>query len=78
MKHSITRTKSFVTYENKFFTVDICKTINNQPIKSQRIMVVFSNGEDAAAVFLNRRDAAYLLRNKFKNNYKRLTEKGWR
>jgi hypothetical protein len=41
-------------------------------------MVVFSNGEDAAAVFLSRQDAAYLLRNKFKNNYKRLTEKGWR
>jgi hypothetical protein len=41
-------------------------------------MVVFSNGEDAAAVFLNRRDVAYLLHNKFKNNYKRLTEKGWR
>lgn len=78
MNHTITRTKSFVKYENKFFTVDICKKINNHPIKSQSIMVVFSNGEDAAAVFLNRRDVAYLLHNKFKNNYKRLTEKGWR
>lgn len=78
MRHRITRTNNFVKYENNFFTIDICKKINNQPIKSQRIMVIFSNGEDAAAVFLSRQDAAYLLHNKFKNNYKRLTEKGWR
>ncbi len=78
MRHSITRTNNFVKYQNGFFTIDICKKISNQPIKSERIMVVFSNGEEAAAVFVNRQDAAYLLRNKFKNNYKRLTEKGWR
>ncbi len=78
MTYRITRTKNFIKYESKLFTMDICKTINHKPIKDERIMVVFSNEEDAAAVFINRRDAAYLLRNKFKNNYKRLTEKGWR
>jgi len=78
MQYQIERSEKFNKYKTPFVTVDICKKINDYRIKQERIMVIFSNGEQACAVFLDRKETAYVLRNNFKNKYKRLTEKGWR
>ena len=78
MQYQIKRSEKFNQYKSPFVTVDIGKKVGDYRMKPQRIMVVFSNGEQACAVILDRKEVAYVLRRNFKNQYQRLTEKGFR
>jgi len=70
MKYTITRTKLATTYRTPLFDLKIYKFR-----KDPRPLVVFSNGYDAAGVYVDRKETADLLRNKFKNHIDRRNEK---
>ena len=67
MKYTITRTALANTYRTPLFDVKIYKLRNALP----RPLVVFSNGHDAAGIYVDRKETADLLRNKFKNHIDR-------
>ena len=66
MKYTITRTAFANTYRTPLFDLKIykCKQV-------LRPLVVFSNGHDAAGIYVDRKETADLLRNKFKNHIDR-------
>jgi hypothetical protein len=78
MQYQIKRSENFNQYQSPFVSIDICKKVSNYRIKPERIMVIFSNSEQACAVMLDRKEVAYVLRRNFKNRHERLTEKGLR
>jgi hypothetical protein len=61
MKYSITRSALANTYRTPLFDLKVKRKKDPRPI------LVFSNGREVASVFVDRTQAAYLLRNKFKN-----------
>lgn len=66
MKYTITRTKLATTYRTPLFDLKIYKFK-----KDPRPLLVFSDGREAAGVFVDRKQTADLLRNKFKNHIDR-------
>lgn len=67
-KFQIVRKGNLRWYYSPLF--DVCLTK-----KTQKPLVVFSNGEEAVAVFVTRQELASILRNKFKNHAIRRREK---
>jgi len=68
MRHKrfqINKYESCTFYETNFFQLMASK------IKDSRPMVTFTNGDEAVAVFIDRNEAADILRRKFKNNVDR-------
>ncbi len=68
MRHKIfqiNKHKSCTFFETNFFQLMVNKN------RSLRPMITFTNGDEAAAVFIDRNEAADILRRKFKNNVDR-------
>lgn len=63
---SIRRKGKFNHYDAPLFSVSTMKGS-----KAEKFLVVFSNGKDAVAVFLQRHEVADLLKRKFKNHVDR-------
>jgi hypothetical protein len=66
MKYTITRNAFATTYRTPLFDLKIHKFM-----KHPRPLLVFSDGREAASVFVDRKQSADLLRNKFKNHIDR-------
>lgn len=64
-RYTIRKVESFKIYESPLFTVYAYRKNSMNP------MVVFSNGVDAAGVFVERSQVADLLKRKFKNHVDR-------
>jgi hypothetical protein len=70
MKYSITRSAFATTYRTPLFDLKVYKFK-----KDPRPLLVFSDGREAAGVFVDRKQTADLLRNKFKNHLDRRTQR---
>jgi hypothetical protein len=67
-KFEIVRKGNIRWYYSPLFNVCLMKT-------TQQPLVVFSNGEEAVAVFVTRQELSSILRNKFKNHTTRRRER---
>jgi len=67
-KFEIVRKGNIRWYYSPLFNVCLMKT-------TQQPLVVFSNGEEAVAVFVTRQELSSILRNKFKNHAIRRRER---
>lgn len=63
-RYTIRKTGNFKTYETPLFTVHAFRM-------PARPLVVFTNGNEAASVFVERKEVANLLKRKFKNSVDR-------
>lgn len=68
-RYTIRKNRDFKTYETPLFTIHAYRKHSTKP------MVIFSNGLDAACVFVDRREVADLLKRKFKNHVDRRRQK---
>lgn len=64
-KFEIVRKGNIRWYRSPLFTVNLISNKTLQPL------IVFSNGDDAVAVFVSRGELANILKNKFKNHVDR-------
>jgi hypothetical protein len=69
-KFTIRRKEKFTHYNTPLFSVSTTKGK-----KQERFIVVFTNSDDAVAVFLSRSEVANILKRKFKNHVDRRSAK---